>query len=130
MPTEGEEVVPLSSCCKDISSHLKALKIPKNITSEVSLILSRIGDFSHDPKRLTICPSHRAAFGVGWKRTAERCQTPLEIAGHSCSKDRRPTTCPKGDRGLGYYQSKKIFESVRVLVPVGSGMKNNVLKLC
>ena len=122
MPTEGKEVVPLSSCCKDISSHLKTLKIPKNITSEVSLILSRVGDFSHDPKRLTICPSHRAVFGVGWKRTAERCQTPSEIAGHSSSKD-RPTTCPKGDRGLRYYQSKKIYERVGVVVPMGSGMK-------
>ena len=118
MPKEGKRVVPLLSCSNDISTHLKNLKIPRNINSEATLILSRIGDFSDDPKNLTICPRHRASLGNGWKKRSERCQVPYEISGHFSGKGRQP---PKGDRGMGYFQAKKIFQKTSVVVHMGSG---------
>ena len=115
---EAKRIIPVSLCTKDIESHLKTLKVPGNISSEATLILSRIGDFSCDTKELTICPVHIFSTGIGWKRSAERCQCPHELSGHQSEKGRLP---PKGDRGLGYFQSKNILEAIRVLVPVGSG---------
>ena len=45
-------------------------------------------------------------------------QVPEEISGHKGTSKR----IVLGDRGLGYFQSQKIMETIQVLVPVGSGI--------
>ena len=116
LPKHGNTVVPLETCNWDISSHLDVFRVTTSITSENSLILARVGIF--EPMDFTICPAHRGKLGIHWKCRTKRCQVPNDIASHSSNKKQPPI----GDRGVGFYQSKKIMESIRILVPVGSGM--------
>ena len=110
---------PLKSCNDDISSHLEQLRVPPSITSEASLILSRVGIFeSSSYLHLTIYSKHRRGLGIYWRSRAIRCQDPEEISGHKGTSKR----IVLGDRGLGYFQSQKIMETIQVLVPVGSGI--------
>ena len=112
-------VVSLKSCTDDISSHLEQLLVTPSITSEASLILSRVGKFeSSSDLHLTICPKHRRGLGIYWRSRAIRCQVPEEISGHMGTSKR----IVLGDRGLGYFQSQKIMETIQVLVPVGLGI--------
>ena len=68
---------PLKSCNDDISSHLEQLLVTPSITSEASLILSRVGIFeSSSDLHLTICPKHRRGLGIYWRSRAIRCQVP------------------------------------------------------
>ena len=46
-------------------------------------------DESH--KSLTICPRHRAEYGIRWRCSKVRCSLPVEIAAHK-------TDTVKGDR--------------------------------
>ena len=61
------EYFPLTSCKKDIRSHLKAVKVSQtNILTEKDLILARTGQFDEDGTNMTICPRHQlnmAYFG-------------------------------------------------------------------
>ena len=69
------QVVPLSGCWKDISSHMRSCKFsdPEN---KVDLISSR-ADIFETPKDLTNCPTHRSNLGVGWSRgSSSRCRVP------------------------------------------------------
>ena len=117
---DGSAVVSLKSCSDDISnSHLEQLRVTPSITSEASLILSGVGIFqSSSYLHLTICPKHRRRLGIYWRSRAIRCQVPEEISGHKGTSK----SIVLGDRGLGYFQSQKIMETIQVLVPVGSGI--------
>ena len=80
---DGSAVVSLKSCNDDISSHLEQLRVTPSITSEASLILSRVGIFENSSYlHLTICPKHRRGLGIYWRSRAIRCQVPEEISGH------------------------------------------------
>ena len=75
------DIVPLLSCCKDITRH-KSLWRFQDVKSEVELILARAAMFTmpQNVNTMTICPSHRSSLGLGWTRGNERCRVPLEIS--------------------------------------------------
>ena len=59
---------PLSSCTKDIKSHLQQLKVAQtSVISEKDLILARVGLFDLGGNDMTVCPKHRAALGTWWR---------------------------------------------------------------
>ena len=68
------QVVPLHSCKKDISSHLRSCKF-SDPSNEVDLILSHAGIFDD----FAICPIK----DVGWSRGSNtRCRVLKEVFGH------------------------------------------------
>lgn len=73
-------------------------------------------------KSMTICPRHRAEFGIRWRCSKVRCSVPTEIAAHK-------TETVKGDRRLDGMQSEYILRATGKLVPVGS-RKLNVVSFC
>ncbi len=110
------QVIPILSCKRDISSHLRSCKFsgPQN---EVELILSRAGMFKtpHNIEELTICPHHRSVLGIGWSRGSNtRCRVPKEVSGHT-------EKLPKADRGVGGHISQILFNHTGKLIQVGSG---------
>ena len=102
---------PLSSCARDIKSHLRQLKVAQtSVGSEKDLILSRVGLFDQQGDDMTVCPKHRAALGTWW-RPSLKCYHPL----HG-SKRRKP------ERGASLQMYKEVMAKWKVLVPVGAGM--------
>ena len=73
-------------------------------------------------KSMTICPHHRAEFGIRWRCSKVRCSVPTEIAAHK-------TDTVKGDRRLDSMQSAFVLRATGKLVPVGS-RKLNVVSFC
>ena len=85
------DYVPLLSCNRDISAHKSAFTL-SDADNEVDLILSRASIFSTPANisQLLICPAHRAALGIGWRRSAnERCRIPVIVMTSSRSLKRR-----------------------------------------
>ena len=115
-----QETIPLASCTKDVSAHLKTVAV-KDITSEQELILSRVGIFNFDDELLatmTICPKHRHQLGGGWFKKST-CRFP----GHNGNA--KPT------RTVDKSQSRMIHETFGTLVPVGSGKNQcTTVKMC
>ena len=112
------QVVPLRSCKKDISSHLRSCKF-SDAENKVDLILSRAGIFKtpKDIDDLTICPTHRSNLGVGWSRGSNsRCRVPKEVFGHG---EGRVKSIPKGDRGIGKRVSRIILKVSRKFIQPG-----------
>ena len=70
-------------------------------------------------KSMTICPRHRAEFGIRWRCSKVRCSVPTEIAAHK-------TDTVKGDRRLDSTQSAFVLRTTGKLVPVGSCKLNVV----
>lgn len=62
---------------------------------------------------LTICPRHRAEFGIRWRSSKVKCSIPLEIAAHK-------TASVKGDRHLDSVLSAFILNTEGILIQVGS----------
>ena len=59
------EFFPLSSCTKDIRSHLRQLKVSQtSVVLEKHLILARAGIFDLEGNDMTVCPKHRSALGT------------------------------------------------------------------
>ncbi len=110
----AKEYLPLKSCNKDITNHLRLVKVNKAfIKGEWHLILLRAGLFNKEGlESMTFCPNHRECFGTHWNfsRQATKCRHPL----HGVSK-------AKPDRGISPDVSKEIKEHWDLLVPVGSG---------
>lgn len=77
-------------------------------------------DESH--KSMTICPRHRAEFGIRWRCSKVRCSVPTDIAAHK-------TDTVKGDRRLDSIQSAFVLRATGKLVPVGSRKLNIVFFL-
>ena len=104
------EFFPLTSCQKDIKSHLRTVKVSQtSILTEKDLILARTGNFDEDGANMTICPRHRAKLGVFW-RPSRKCMHPLH-------GDRKG----KPERGVNLEISKGIMAKWSALIPVGAG---------
>ena len=59
------EFFPLSSCTRDIKSHLRQLKVAQtSVRSEKGFILARVGFFDEMGDDTTVCLKHRAALGT------------------------------------------------------------------
>ena len=79
------DCVLLLSCKRDISAHKSAFTL-SDFDNEVYLTLSRASIFCSPANiyQLVICPAHRAALGIGWRRSAnERCRIPVILLHHS-----------------------------------------------
>ena len=115
--SSSTSVTPLMQCNKDIKNH-KSLKF-SGIKMEVELILARCGCFQKPANLsdLTICLVHHAKLGIGWRRTGNLCTIPEVVSGH-CKELRK---APALEKGINLFQSMKIFELSKQLVPVGSG---------
>ena len=108
-------VIPLVCCSRDIAKHLGSLAFsgPKN---EVDLILSRAAIFKipHDVNDMTICPFHRGKLGLGWTRGASvRCRVPPVLSQHG---NKNKKNWPKGERGLGKYDSLHVLRKTGVFI--------------
>ncbi|XP_006823830.1 ARL14 effector protein-like [Saccoglossus kowalevskii] len=113
------EIVPLKTCNRDVYSHLRKLH-SGGVTSEVELILARIGLFGRNHselERMSICPLHRAKLGVGWRPRSTYCCVPLELSGHKSS-----TMKGENDRSITRNQSMKILEETDMIIPLGSSI--------
>ena len=107
---EVTEYFPLTSCKRDIRSHLRTVKVSQtSILTEKDLILARTGQFNEDGTNMTIRPSHRAEHGTFW-RPSRKCAHPL----HGKRKG-------KPERGASLDMSKEIMSQWNTLVPVGAG---------
>ena len=109
------DCVPLLSCNRDISAHKSAFAL-RDVENEVDLILSRASIFSTPVNitELVICPAHRGALGIGWRRSAnERCGIPV----HSDAVLKKP----RAERGLTKADSQLVLRESGIFLPVGSG---------
>lgn len=104
------EYFPLTSCKKDIRSHLRTVKVSQtNILTEKHLILARTGQFNEDGTNMTICPRHRVEHGIFWR--------PMRKCAHPVHGNRKG----KPERGATLEMSKEIMSKWNTLVPVGAG---------
>lgn len=73
------------------------------------------GIFDEDESNLnlTICPRHRDAFGLRWRKNRKTCSIPTSWAAH-----RKPNV--KGERGITLGQSRRLYKVSTVIIPVGS----------
>ena len=93
----GNELLPLNSCSRDITAHLRQISAAQTcVSSEKDLILARVGLFDEDGRDFTICLNHRDQLGVKF-RTSIKCQHPL----HGNRKGKR-------ERGINLRMSKEI----------------------
>ena len=132
------ECVVLGNCDKDIQGHLIAYRVYGDhmLDSEATLVLARAGKgesvqipkYVQNCNRLyyslgvfeirsrhlvmTICPRHRDLYGIRWRSNKRSCSAPTSWSLHSSKV--------KGDRGITLSQSKQLFQSTGVLVPVAS----------
>ena len=77
--SRGNELLPLSSCSRDISAHLRQISVSQtSVSSEKELILARVGLFDESSRDFTIsiCPKHRDKLGVKFNASI-KCQHPL-----------------------------------------------------
>ena len=58
-----------------------------------------------------------AKLCIGWRRSGNLCTIPEVVSGH-CKELRK---APALEKGINLFQSMKIFELSKQLVPVGSG---------
>ena len=94
----AKEFVPLTSCQKDIKSHLKQLNVSQNnVLSEKDLILARAGLFEeHGTGAMTICPKHRSDLGLMWRPTrASKCKHPLHGSKKEGQREEQASKCLK-----------------------------------
>ena len=72
-----KEYFPVTSCTKDVRSHLRQVKVSQTtLSTEKDLILAQDGLFGDDGATRTICPRHRAELALIW-RTSRKCAHPL-----------------------------------------------------
>lgn len=109
---EVAEYFSLTSCKRDIRSHLRTVKVSQtSILTEKDLILARTGQFNEDGTNMTICPRHRAEHGTFW-RPSRKCAHPL----HGNSKgeperERHWTRVKKSwQSGTRSFQSEQVRE--------------------
>ena len=89
------QVVPLSTCSKDIENHLSSYSFTGPV-NEVELILCRAAIFKMPAnlESMTVCPRHRGKLGIGWTREATRCRILLDLSNHEKGRNK---TWPKGE---------------------------------
>ena len=113
------DCVPLLGCNRDISAHKSAFPL-SDVENEVDLILSRASIFSTPVNitELVICPAHRRALGIGWRRSAnERCRIPVILLRHSDDILKKP----RAEWGLSKADSQLVLNESGIFLPVGSG---------
>ncbi|XP_071150629.1 uncharacterized protein [Mytilus edulis] len=112
--------VKLSSCNKDIKTHLQNLKLAvggrcggldthnSEITTEADLLCRSVALFTTNTS-LTVCPFYRYTLGLDYRQ------------GKTCL---HPDHEGKGKtfRGLSSFQSQRILEEYSLFIPVGSGI--------
>ncbi|CAC5388049.1 unnamed protein product [Mytilus coruscus] len=115
---QEKTIVKLFSCRKDITNHLRALKLavggvgglaiksPVDIGSEADLLCRRVGLFTTNSS-LTVCPFHRYKLGIDF-RQIKQCTYPDH------------TGKGKTFRGVSSIHSQHILEEYGVLLPVGT----------
>ena len=110
-------VVPLRSCKKDISTHLRSCRFsdPEN---EVDLFFSPASIFEMINDDFAICPTHRSNLDVGWSRGSNsRCWVLKEVSGHGKG---RVKSIPKADRGIGKRVAQIVLKTSRKFIKPGS----------
>lgn len=123
------KIVTLSSCSRDVSSHLHALGIvakrskeKQTLVSEIDLILNRAGMFDTTPASiadLTICPGHRYHLTFDWPGSKNKhCAYPTHKRGQK--KTRGKQTKSKVIRRTNKTFSEEIKRIHRATVPIGS----------
>ena len=71
----GNEILPLSSCSKDINAHLRQIFVAQTCASfEKELIPARVGLFDEGGHDFTICPEHRDQLGVKFRASIKKSQ--------------------------------------------------------
>jgi hypothetical protein len=112
------QVVPLTSCTKDIANHLESFSFSGPL-NEIDLILGRASIFKmpNSFDNMTIYLQHRAKRGLGWTRGSTRCRIPAALSNHG--KGGRKIW-PKGDRGLGKQDSETVLQKICVFIQAGS----------
>ena len=108
----------LLSCKSDIgpSLHLVFLLSFAKSSAVGSVLyyhLAGVFDIDQSHLQLTICPRHRDLFGIRWRSNKKNCAAPSSW----CS---RLSTAVKGERGITLSQSRQLFLTTGVLVPVAS----------
>ena len=86
----------------------------------MDLIFSRASIFSTPVNitELVICPAHRRALGIGWRRSAnERCRIPVILSIHNDDVLKKPIA----ERGLSKADSQLVLKESGIFLPVGSG---------
>ena len=69
----GNEILPLSSCSKDINAHIRQIFVAQTCASfEQELIPACVGLFDEDGHDFTICPEHRDQLGVKFRASINR----------------------------------------------------------
>lgn len=112
LPKQESYIIPLQTCTKDVRNHLKGCFKTSviDLNGEWELCLLRAGFFEEEGfEMFTICPIHRAQFGLGW-RPSKTCKHPA----HDCKQ--------KPVRGINKRTSKEIFQLWGVLCEIGQGM--------
>lgn len=115
------KIVTLSSCSRDVSSHLYSLGLvtkrsveKQTPVSEVELILNRAGMFDTTPGTiadLTICPRHRYQLTFNWQGTkSTSCAYPTHKSSGKKAKTRRTNKTI----------SEEIHKFHSAVVPIGS----------
>ena len=106
-----KEFIPITSCNRDITLHLKRVKLASSsVSSESELILLRAGFFNADAQDKTVCPKHRDLLGLSWR--------PSRVCNHPLHEKRKTKKC---DRGVSKQMSLEIYERWKTFVPIGSG---------
>lgn len=102
--------IPLKSCTKNISDHLRGCyKTPQEGLDEWELCLFRAGIFHQEhADTMTICPIHRNQFGLGW-RPSRTCKHPA----HTCKQ--------KPVRGVTKRISIEIQRTWQTVCEIGQG---------
>ena len=71
----GNEILPLSSCSKDINAHLRQIFVAQTCASfEKELIPARVGLFDEGGHDFTICPEHQDQLGVKFRASINKSQ--------------------------------------------------------
>lgn len=61
---------------------------------------------------MTICPRHRAEFGIRWRSHKVTCSVPMEIAAHQSEK-------VKGTKAIVSHEAAFIFKETGKCIQVG-----------
>ncbi|CAH3186465.1 unnamed protein product [Porites lobata] len=86
-----------------------------SLESERKLLLARAGIFSPDVSHdlTTICPRHRAEYGIRWRTGKTMCSVPSPMIAHKSAK-------VKGTRRISSQLSSLILKETDQLIVVGS----------
>ena len=90
--SRGNELLPLSSCSRDVSAHLQQISVShQSVSSEKELSLARAGLFDESGRDFTICPKHWDKLGVKFNASI-KCQHPLH-GNRKGKRERGVSTC-------------------------------------